>query len=53
MIKKLLSHWFEFDYDIVGEYLEHIKSNEYRKRYLKRHKVKKWGSKQWHYLPML
>lgn len=50
---KLLSRWFDFDYDIIGEYLEFIGNNRYRKQYLKRRKFRKKAGGRWHYLLIL
>ena len=51
-MRRLLSRWFVFDYDIVGEYLKSIGIGRYEKKYIKRHKFRKKAGGKWHYLPI-
>ena len=51
-MRRLLSRWFIFDYDIVGEYFEYSGNGRYKKKYIKRHKFRKKAGVKWHYLPI-
>ena len=51
-MRKLLSRWFDFDYDIIGEYLDYEGNYRYRKKYIKRYKFRRKAGKKWHYLPI-
>lgn len=43
MIEKLLKKFF--DYKIVGEYLECVGVNRYRKKYIKKYYLKRCGNR--------
>lgn len=52
-MKRLLSRFLDFDYDIVGEYYDHDGHGRYEKKYIKRHKFRRKAGGRWHYLPTL
>ena len=52
-MKRLLSRWFDFDYDIIGDYLDFDGKGRYQKKYIKRHKIRRKAGGKWHYLPTL
>lgn len=51
-MRKFLKLFFEFDYDIVGEYYDSDGRGHFKKKYLKRHKFRRKGGITWHYLPI-
>ena len=52
-MKELLSKFLDLDYDVVGDYLDYEGNGRYRKKYIKRYKVRRKGGGKWRYLPML
>lgn len=52
-MRKLLSRWFDFDYDITGEYYNADGRGRYVRKFNRRYKFRLRGGKKWHYLPTL
>jgi hypothetical protein len=51
-MREFLLRFFEFDYDIVGEYLDTGVKGHLVKQYIKRYKFRRKAGGKWRYLPI-